>query len=36
MKAAQLEIGVWRQETGDRMQEERVRKKEPEEVFLPI
>ncbi|EGK88006.1 hypothetical protein MicvaDRAFT_3093 [Microcoleus vaginatus FGP-2] len=36
MKAAQLEIGVLRQETGGRRQEERGRRKEPEEVFLQI
>jgi hypothetical protein len=36
MKAAKLEIGVRSQEPGARSQEERGRRKEPEEVFLQI
>lgn len=36
MKAAHLEIGVWRQEARGRRQEERGRRNEPEEVFLQI
>jgi hypothetical protein len=36
MKAAKLEIGVWKQETGGRRQKERGRRKEPEQVFLQI
>jgi hypothetical protein len=34
--AAQLEIGVLRQEAGGRRQEAGGRRKEPEEVFLQI
>jgi len=36
MKAAQLGIGVRSQEPGARSQEERGRRKKPEEVFLQI
>ncbi|EGK88723.1 hypothetical protein MicvaDRAFT_1304 [Microcoleus vaginatus FGP-2] len=36
MKAAKLEIGVLRQETGYRRQEERRRRNEPKEVFLQM
>jgi hypothetical protein len=36
MKAANLEIGVWRQKAGSRRQKERGRRKDSEEEFLQI